>query len=169
MSVYVYIHVNIVCVCVYFWLCVRRSSGVSRDIIKREIEALKETEHQLRKNVGRMFRRRRGFSFQRIAEFFKPTSDDKMERGRRLGRRWTLKNPRKLFSSTGDPPSSIPEHETSSELPHHQHTRTAVRHTRTLSDISEHQKLLRDEESSSPSLTPSGNKLIINLSLSIII
>ena len=133
-----------------------RSSGVSREVIKREMETLKETEQQLRKNVGRLFRRRRGFSFQRIVEFFKP---DKMEGRGRLSRRWTLKTPRRLFS-TGDPQPSIPEHEPSqlTESPHHRRTQTvaAIRHTRTHSDITEHQKVLREEESSSPSLTPSG-------------
>ena len=80
-----------------------------------------------------------------------------MERGNALRRRWTLKNPRKLFS-TGDPQPSIPEEgegDTGRPLALRQRSHT-IHHSRTLSDISEHHALPGEEDSSSPSLTPSG-------------
>jgi hypothetical protein len=140
-----------------------QSLGASRDSIKREIEALKETEQQLRRNVGKLFRRRRGFSIQRIAEFFKPTNTSKMERREGLQRRWTLRNPRRLFS-TGGHQSSITEEVTSTAhaqpaLRQRAHMLSGVRHSRTVSDVTEQYMPVREEESSSPSLTPSGEWL----------
>ena len=136
-----------------------RSLGASRDSLKREIEVLKETEHQLRKKVGRLFRRRRGFSIQRITEFFSPTNANKMERGGGVRRRWTLKNPRRLFSS-GDPQPSIPEEVTGdrTELPLRQRSQTAstVLHSQTVSNVTAQYPLHGDDDSSSSGLTPSG-------------
>ena len=136
-----------------------RSLGASRESIKREMEALRETEQQLRKNVGKLFRRRRGFSFQRIAEFFKPTTADRIGRHRDvLQRRWTMKNPRRLFS-TGDPQSAIPEEGSGLEQPPlraRAHTLAGVRHSRTASDVTEQYVATREDDSSSASLTPSG-------------
>ena len=129
-----------------------RSLGASRESIKREMEALRETEQQLRKNVGRLFRRRRGFSFQRIAEFFKPTTAERMG-SRGAQRRWTLRNPRRLFS-TGEPQSAIPEER--SLLRARAHTLAGGRHSRTISDVTEQYSGTREEDSSSPSLTPLG-------------
>lgn len=137
--------------------CCFRSLGASRESIKREMEALKETEQQLRKNVGKLFRRRRGFSIQRIAEFFKPSSGEGVVR-RRVQRRWTLKNPRRLFS-TGDSQSIIPEEENPHINPPPLRTRaktlTGAHHSRTISDVTE-QYIAVQDESSSPNLTPSG-------------
>lgn len=147
-----------------------RSSGASRDSLKREFEALKETEQELRKRVGRLFRRR-GFNIQRIAEFFRSTSP---EPGRGMRRRWTLRHPRRLFS-TGDHQPSIPEEEeeekltgtvqSPADLPLRRRAQTisvgGVRHARTVSDVTNQQAMQlnhreEDESSSSPSLTPSG-------------
>ena len=124
------------------------------------MEALKETEQQLRKNVGKLFRRRRGFSFQRIAEFFKPTSAERMGRGRGIGmqRRWTLKAPRRLFSTSGSR-STIPEEGSGvPESPMRQRSNTLPggRHLRTVSDVTQQFAAAIEEESSSPNLTPSG-------------
>ena len=148
------------------WFCLMvRSLGASRESIKREMEALKETEQQLRKNVGKFFRRRRGFSFQRIAEFFKPTSSERMGRGRGVGmqRRWTLKAPRRLFSA-GDSRSAIPEEvpEQVHQSPVRQRSNTLPggRHLRTVSDVTEQFTATREEESSSPGLTPSGELVV---------
>jgi hypothetical protein len=136
-----------------------QSLGASRESIKREMEALKETEQQLRKNVGKLFRRRRGFSFQRIAEFFKPTSAERMGRRRGVGmqRPWTLKAPRRLFSA-GDSRSTIPEEVpelTQSPVRQRAKTMPGGRHLRTVSDVTEQFTTARDEDSSSPGLTPS--------------
>ena len=110
--------------------------------------------------MGKLFRRRRGFSFQRIAEFFKPTSAERLGRGRGVGvqRRWTLKTPRRLFS-TGDSQSAIPEEEAGlgqSHLRQRAKTLPGGRHSRTVSDVTEQFAVGREEESSSPNLTPSG-------------
>ncbi|CAI8057302.1 Transmembrane protein KIAA1109 homolog [Geodia barretti] len=123
------------------------------------MEVLKETEQQLRKNVGKLFRRRRGFSFQRIAEFFKPTSAGRVGRGRGVGmqRHWTLKAPRRLFSA-GDSRSTIPEEVpelTHSPVRQRAKTLPGGRHLRTVSDVTEQFTTARDEDSSSPGLTPS--------------
>lgn len=153
-------------VCCY----IRRSSGASRDNLKREIEVLKETEQELRKKVGRLFRRRRGFSIRRITEFFSPTNTNKIEQGGSLRRRWTLRNPRRLFS-TGDPQPSIPEEEAVKVEPcidlantsprRRAQTVSNVHHSRTVSDVTEQQSLPRGEDSSSPAPTPSGLCVIV--------
>lgn len=151
-----------------------RSSGASRDSLKREFEVLKETEQELRKRVGRLFRRRRGFSIQRIAEFFTPTNADKMRGGMR--RRWTLNPRRRRRLSTGDPQPPIPEEVVEEgrqpgsvrehvEPPLRQRSQTisTVRHSQTASDIMEHHSQLdhreEDRDSSSPGLTLSGLNL----------
>lgn len=90
-----------------------------------------------------------------------------------MRRRWTLRHPRRLFS-TGDPQPSIPEEEEEEKLPGklqdpvdfplRRRAQTisigGVRHARTVSDITDERTLLNHKEedgsSSSPSLTPSG-------------
>ena len=148
-----------------------RSSGATRDSLKREFETLKETEQQLRKKVGRMFRRRRGFSIQRLTEIFSPTTGDKPQRSL-LKRRWAFsRTPRKLFGSNDRQPS-IPEEvesdrkeaasSTVTTRPRAQSVATAPRasyHLRTRSDMTETtmQHITAEEAaSSSPTLTPSG-------------
>ena len=161
------------------YVCVCRSSGASRDSLKHEFETLKETEQELRKKVGRMFRRRRGFSIQRLTEIFSPTSGGKAQRGI-LRRRWTFsKSPRRLFSA-GDHEPSIPEEEerevdSAQEMPTsvepvlrpraHTVGSASPKHVRSTSDVTDkqtYQNKLEDEmaHSSSPSLTPSGISLL---------
>ena len=155
-----------------------RSSGASRDSLKREIEVLKETEQELRKKVGRLFRRRRGFSIRRITEFFSPTNAKKMEQEGGVRRRWTLRNPRRLFS-TGDPQPSIPEEEAIVVEPaidlvntsprRRAHTVSNVHHSRTVSDVTEQQSFPRGEDSSSPTPTPSGLGVNVQWEMTLIV
>lgn len=88
-----------------------------------------------------------------------------------MRRRWTLRHPRRLFS-TGDHQPAIPEEEEEEkppgkvqdpvDFPLRRRAQTisigAVRHARTVSDVTDERLLHKEEDgsSSSPSLTPSG-------------
>lgn len=150
--------------------------------MKHELEAMKETEQELRKKVGRMFRKRRGISIQKLTEIFSPTSGGKTQKGI-LKRRWTFsKTQRRLFSA-GDHEPSIPEEDEMREVDSAQEMASSLEpvlrpraqtvasvphrtslHTRSTSDVTDkqtYQSRLEEEkaQSSSPSLTPSGLSL----------
>ena len=160
---------------IMYMYCMCRSTGASRDNLKREFEALKETEQELRKKVGRMFRKRRGISIRRITEIFTPT---KLERIRQHRSSMKQNWPRRLFSSGDSQPTltegQIDEEEAPRQLqgestqtvPGRRYRSRAqtvalgslIHHIKSKSDATQESSYegREDREGHSPSITPSG-------------